>query len=55
MGRQIDALTAGLLSAIVATAVAYVVGRDRRLALAAGGLSGAMTAVATVVAGERDD
>jgi hypothetical protein len=53
MGRQTDALTAGLLAAVVAATVAYLVGRDRRLALVAGGLSGAITAVATTVVDEK--
>jgi len=46
MGRHTDVLTAGLFAAAVATTVAYLVGGDRRLALEAGGLSGAMTALA---------
>jgi len=44
------ALLNGLLATLVATTVAYAVGRDRRLALAAGLLSGALTACSSWVA-----
>jgi uncharacterized membrane protein len=44
----------GLVAAVVATTVAYAVGRDRRMALAAGLLSGTMTAVASRVAGSAE-
>jgi hypothetical protein len=50
-----DALTAGLVAAVVATIVAYLVGRDRRLALVAGGLSGTMAALATALTADRTD
>jgi uncharacterized membrane protein len=41
----------GLIAAVVATTVAYAVGRDRRMALAAGLLSGTMSAVASWLGG----
>jgi uncharacterized membrane protein len=49
MDRTRRALTNGVVATVVASAVAYAVGRDRRLALAAGLLSGAMTALSTWV------
>ena len=50
MTRLARALLNGLVATLVATTVAYAVGRDRRLALAAGLLSGSLTALSSWVA-----
>ena len=48
------ALLNGIVALVVATAVAYLVGRDRRMALAAGLLSGSLTALSSWVAATAD-
>lgn len=54
MSREARALLNGIVALVVATAVAYLVGRDRRMALAAGLLSGSLTTFSSWVATTAD-
>ncbi len=48
------ALLNGAIALLVATGVAYFVGRDRDMAIAAGCLSGGLTFLSSWVAADRD-
>lgn len=49
------ALLNSIVALLVATTVAYLVGRNRKLALVAGGLSGTLTLAASLVGGDDED
>jgi hypothetical protein len=49
------ALLNGIVALLFATAVAYLVGRNRKLALVAGVLSGTLTLLASLLGGGDED